>query len=175
MPELTMFSVTSALLLFGLICWGVMRFGLLPSYSDYSRRWAKAVPMNNMNLWSLITAVSAFLLTPAMLELGVLSGWQFLGFLVPVYLICVALTPEWKTNPVQHRYHFIFAGLCAAGGIAWLLLVRHAYMVFGIVSVFCATIALLTGTAKSSFVFWAEMDMFVSVYAVVLMMLFALL
>lgn len=175
MPELTMFSVTSALLLFGFICWGVMRFGLLPSYSDYSRRWAEAVPMNNLNLWSLITAVAAFLLTPALLEFGALSAWQFLGFLVPVYLICVALTPEWKTNPTQHKLHFIFAGLCAFGGVAWLLLVRHAYWVFGIVAVFFTTLALLTGTVETSAVFWAEMIMFVSVYIVVLMALFPLL
>lgn len=168
-----MFSVTSALLLFGVICWGVMRFGLLPSYSDYSKRWAKAVPMNNMNLWSVVTAVAALLLTPGLLELGVLSSWQFLGFLTPVYLICVALTPEWKTNPVQRKFHFLFAGLCAIAGLAWLLLVMHAYWVFGIVFIFFVTMAMLTGTIRTSWVFWAEMIMFMSVYLVILMTFFA--
>ena len=31
------------------------KFGLAPSYSAYNPMWDKAVPINNMHLWSIIT------------------------------------------------------------------------------------------------------------------------
>ena len=167
--ELSIFSVISTLLLFGFIFAGVARFGLLPSYSDYAPFWGKAVPINNMNLWSVVTLVSAFLLCPALLELGTASGLQFLGFLVPVYLIVVSLTPKWKTDPVQHTVHFIAAGLCAVGGLLWLGLVMKAWRLLGIVGTFILTLALFSGSLRTSAIFWVEMLMFLSVFLTVLL------
>ena len=79
--EITLFALISTLALFSFIGAGIIRFGLLRSYSSYSSKWGEAVPMNNMNLWSIVTFVAAFMLCPALLELGTASLWQFLGFL----------------------------------------------------------------------------------------------
>lgn len=174
MPELTIFSIISTLLLFGFIIWGVMRFGLLGSYSHYARKWGEAVPLNSTNIWTIVTLVAAFLLAPAMIELGTASLWQFLGFLVPVYLIIVSLTPEWETKRTQYIVHCIGALVCAIGAFFWLTVIMDALFVFTLVLVFVATLALLTGTEKTSAIFWAEMVMFISVYLVVLLSLFIL-
>ena len=167
MIELTFFSAISAILLFGFIITGVVCFGLQPSYSAYSSLWGKAVPMNNMNLWSVITLVAAFLLCPPLLELGVGSLWQFLGFLTPVYLIVVSLTPEWEINKTQHIIHMLFAILCVLGGLGWLVFIMHAYKALAIAMAFTAAMALFSGTARTSAVFWGEMLMFLSVYLTV--------
>ena len=167
--EITLFALMSILALFSFIGAGVVRFGLLPSYSSYSSKWGKAVPMNNMNLWSMVTFVAAFLLCPALLELGAASMWQFLGFLTPVYLITVSLTPEWETDRRQYIVHMIAAALCAVGGLGWLVIVMRSLKVLACVMAFIATMALFSGTAKSCWLFWAEMFMFVSVYATILL------
>lgn len=167
--EITLFTLISTLALFSFIGAGVVRFGLLPSYSAYSSKWGQAVPMNNMNLWSVVTFVAAFLLCPALLELGAASMWQFLGFLTPVYLITVSLTPEWQTKLDQYKVHMIAAVLCATGGLGWLIFVMHALKVLGCVFAFIMTMALFSGTAKTSAIFWLEMFMFLSVYSTVLL------
>lgn len=167
--ELSVFAILSAFLLFTFISAGIIRFGLLPSYSSYSAKWGKAVPINNLNIWSVVTIVAAFLLCPPLLQLGVGSVWQFLGFLVPVYLIVVALTPDWETSRTQRIVHSLFALLCATGGILWLVLIVNAWKLLAGVLVFILTLALLTGTMKSSVVFWGEMILFISVYLVVLL------
>lgn len=170
--EIIIFTLLSTLGLFSFIGAGVIRFGLLPSYSAYSSKWGQAVPMNNMNLWSVITFVAAFLLCPALLELGAASMWQFLGFLTPVYLITVSLTPDWQTNIGQRRVHMIAAVLCAVGGLGWLVFIMHAFKILACVAAFVVTMALFSGTARSSAVFWSEMFMFISVYTSVLLALF---
>lgn len=172
LTEISLFAVLSAVMLFSFISAGVIRFGLQNSYSGYSKMWGEAVPINNMNLWSIITIVAAFLLCPVMIELAVGSSWQFLGFLTPLYLIITALTPDWYTNNKAFRIHAISALLCATGSLAWLTVIMQAMKVVAIVGVFYMTIALLTGTAKKSYVFWVEMWLFVSVYATVLLALF---
>ena len=37
----------------------IKKFGLAPSYSAYNPMWDKAVPIDNMHLWSIITFVIA--------------------------------------------------------------------------------------------------------------------
>lgn len=167
--EITLFALLSTLGLFSFIGAGAIRFGLLPSYSSYSSKWGEAVPMNNMNLWSVVTFVAAFLLCPALLELGTASMWQFLGFFTPVYLITVSLTPEWQTKLGQYRVHMVAAVLCALAGLGWLVFVMHAFKVLACVLAFIVTMALFSGTARDCAIFWAEMFMFISVYATVLL------
>ena len=165
------FSIFSALLLFGFMAAGVVRFGLQPSYSDYSRFWENAVPINNMNLWSIVTCVAAFLICPALLELGTASIWQFLGFLVPVYLIVVTLTPDWYKNRKQFIVHTISAILCSIGAFLWCLFVMEAWVVLLLVAAFIFIVAIASGTGRSSLVFWLELFMFLSVYIVVFLAL----
>ena len=169
MVEISLFALLSTFILFSFISVGVIRFGLLGSYSSYASRWGKAVPMNNMNLWSVVTLVSAFLLCPVLLELAAGSVLQFLGFLVPVYLIIVSLTPNWDTDRKEFAIHSIAAFFCMVGSIVWAIVIMHAIKVVAIIGIFYMTIALLTGTYKTSVVFWIEMWLFVSTYLIVLM------
>lgn len=157
-------TALSAVLLFGFILLGVFKFGLLRSYSSYAARWDKAVPMDNANLWSLVTFAAAALLVPVMIELGTLSALQFLGFLTPLYLMAVSLTPKWASDPTQHKFHVWFAGFCALGGILWTILVAHTLPVLIGALAIVAIVSALTKTVKSSTVFWLEMVMFLTVY-----------
>ena len=101
-------AILSFVLFSGFVILGEVVFGQLPSYSAYSTKWKVKVPLNSMNLWSLVTLIVAFLLMLSMLEIGDGSYLQFLGFFAPLYLICVCLTPDWETNSKQHKFHLIF-------------------------------------------------------------------
>ena len=159
-------------MLFSFISSGVIRFGLQNSYSGYSIKWGEAVPMNSMNLWSVVTTVAAFLLCPVLLELTAGSALQFLSFLTPIYLIITALTPDWYVSKKVFRVHAIAALLCMCGSLTWLIAIMRVIKVVAVVAIFYMTIALLTGTWKTSYIFWIEMWLFVSVYVTVLLAIF---
>lgn len=169
--EITLFATISAFLLFTFIGAGVARFGLLDSYSAYASKWKRAVPMNNLNLWSIVTGVAAFLMFPPLLEVGVGSMWQFLGFLIPLYLIIVTLTPNWATNLGEYKVHASSALVCLVGALVWCLVVMHAGRILLSVAAFVAALALFSGSAKRSAVFWVELHMFLSVYLTLLLAL----
>ena len=172
LTEISLFTVLSTVILFSFISGGIIRFGLQPSYSVYSKKWSDAVPINSTNLWSIITIVAAFLLCPAMLEVAAGSALQFLGLLTPVYLIITALIPDWYTSKKVYLVHAISALLCMCGSLVWLIAIMHAFKVVVIIGIFYMTIALLTGTTRTSMVFWFEMWLLVSVYVSVLLLLF---
>lgn len=167
-PELIFFAIFSAVLLFGFIALGVIKFGLQPAYSSYSALWGNAVPINNMNLWSIVTLVAAFLICPVMLQVGAASTFQFLGFMVPIYLMVVSLTPNWFLGGKEFRVHYVCAIICMVCAILWMLVVMHALKIVIGTAIFVLALALFTGTLKSSDVFWLEMYMFLSVYVVIL-------
>ena len=160
-------TIISTILFFGFIIAGVCKFGLLHSYSAYASKWGKVV---GIPLWSIITFLSAFLIMPCLIEVLAFSPFQFLGFLTPLYLIGVSLTPTWETDPVVKKWHVVLASLCAACGFLWLLLTMNWKLL--IVPVSVALLGLVTGTWKTSYVFWLEMIMFTSVYSTTLFLLF---
>jgi len=161
---ITILSALSAIILFGFIFAGVVRWGLLPSYSDYSSKWGEVIPIHNMNLWGIVTFVAAALLMPVMIELGNDNVFQFLGFFTPVYLMCVSFTPNWKTDETEGKLHPIFAYSCAAAAFAWILFVVKMWPVLLGASLFVIATALLSLTLKTSKIFWLEMIMFVGTY-----------
>lgn len=161
----------SALLLLGFIIIGVNKFGLLSSYSAYSEKWETAVPIDNANLWSIVTFAAAALLMPVMIQLASVSVLQFLGFLTPLYLIGVALTPEWYKDKKSHIFHSIFAFLSAFGGIYWCMFIMHGLYIFIAIIVVVIISALITKTLKSCGVFWLELIMFLTVYLTTFMSL----
>lgn len=171
MNVITIFSIISALFLFGFIIWGIVRFGLLPSYSCYSSKWDEAVPINSGNLWSFVTIIAAFLVLPGMLEVCAVSAWQFIAFLVPIYLIVISLTPDWQTNETQYIVHMIFAIFCISGGLFWVLFIMRAFRVFAVTLILLATLGIFTRRLRSSALFWLELLLFICVYAVIFMVL----
>lgn len=159
-------AIIATVLLFGFIIAGICKFGLLHSYSAYASKWGE---VGGIHIWSLITFASAFFLMPCLIELGALSAFQFLGFLTPLYLIGVSLTPTWETDPEVKKWHVVLAGLCAVSGLLWLLLTVQTW--FLIIPGIIALLGLFTRTWKTDYIFWLEMIMFVSVYVVALVLL----
>ena len=154
----------SCLTLFCFIFLGIGKFGLLPSYSAYSSKWNEAVPISNMNLWSIVTLVAAVLLIPVLLEISADSPIQFLGFFTPIYLICVSFTPNWQNDDKEYKYHVIFALLCAICAFLYIGLILNRWGCILGSLIIILTISILSKTLKTHLVFWLEMIMFLSMY-----------
>lgn len=157
----------SMLLLYGFIAIGIYSFGLLNSYSAYSTKWMERLPIDNSSLWSLVTITAAFLMVPPMLEVGETNPAQCLGFFVPIYLICVGLTPRWESDRSEHRYHTIFAILCAVGALFWIIMVAHQWYVI-LPPIILVIIAMLYTRRYNAMIFWGEMVMFMSAHLALL-------
>ena len=155
----------SFVLLAGFIALSVWRFSWRKSYSAYAAKWIEFVPMHNVNVWSMVTFIAAFLMLPAMVERGEGNLLQCLGFFTPLYLIVVALTPRYETVHKQYVIHLIGTILCAATATAWLFFVRHLWWVGLISLAVMAAAAYFTKTWKKSYVFWLEMALFAASYA----------
>lgn len=160
-------TVASLVILAGFSTLSIHRFGWRLAYSSYSSKWAEAVPLHNLNIWSLVTFFVAILLMPAMIEVGEGNALQFLGFFAPLYLLVAAFTPKWETDITQHRVHFAGTVLCATASIVWIILVTHHWWVMPIGFVASAIPAYFTKTYKKSLVFWLEMALFTAVYLAV--------
>lgn len=172
MLKTSLFILLGAAFFFVFVCSGIIRFGLLGSFSDYSPKWAKALPMNNTNIWDIITMMSGVLLCPPLLEMAMVgSSWQFLGLLAPIYMIITALKPQWNTSRSAFLTHSFFTLLGSVGTFIWAVFVMHSIKIVAIVTIFYMTIVLLTGTIRKSYVLWTELWMFVTTY---LLLLFAL-
>ena len=137
-------------------------FGVPASYSAFSAEWRTMYPKTPV--WSYVTALAAFLMVPPMIEAGDGSALQFLGFFAPLYLIVVALTPEWDINKRQHIIHTAGAIVCAVLALAWLFVIRGHWWVAAGCYVLALGAALWTKTLRPSLVFWGEVVMFLSVY-----------
>lgn len=155
-------TLVSMILLFGFIIIGTAKFGILPSYSAHSTKWLDVFP--KFSLWTVVTLIASMLLVPVLIELGESNPLQFLGFFAPVYLIAVSLTPRWELDNIEHKYHIIFAALCAVAGIAWTLFVAHTAYILLFVAIAVIVTGLLTRTLLYAKTFWAEMVAFLSVY-----------
>lgn len=153
-------KIASTTLFFGFIIVSVFKFGLLDSYSAYATAWGKTFPNSNINLWSVITILSAFLLTPPLIQTGINSPFQFLGFFMPVYLIAVGLTPNWAYNKKEHFWHTFFAGLCAVTAVVWLYLFKACYIHLLIVFILTLTASIISKTTIKCYCFWLEMLIF---------------
>lgn len=156
-------SVLSFLLLLGfIILSGILNRGIPGSYSAFSSVWAEDLP--KLNVWSVVTFIVAFGMTPPMIQAGDGNAVQFLGFFAPLYLIVVSLTPNWDIDKRQGRIHTIGAIACAVIAFAWLLLIRHHWWVILICLAAASVAGWRTKTLPGSIVFWGEMIMFASVY-----------
>lgn len=136
--------------------------GVPASYSAFSAMWRTISP--KINAWSYVTAVAAILMVPPMIEAGDGNALQFLGFFAPLYLIIVALTPEWDIDRKQHIIHTAGAIVCALMACVWLLVIRGHWWVAVICLAAGIGAGLWTKTLRPSLVFWLEMVMFASVY-----------
>ena len=165
-------TIASLIILGGFIVISVRLFGLQKSYSSYAARWKEKYPIKNMNLWSIVTIVVAFLQLIPMITSLEGSMIQFVAFLVPCYLITVACTPDYQEDKGEKIVHYIATALCAAGflicvsfgvqpSLWWLPLLWAAGFLF--------FIGLPSKTAASSLVLWLECAMFAASYTMQLL------
>ena len=166
MTTFSLITTILALVIFaGFVAFGVVKFGWQKSYSAFAPKWTEAVPIDNhTHLWSIVTIVVAILLAFGMIEQGEGHPLQFLGFLAPVYLAIVALTPEYETNRQQRIVHVTGALLCAAASVAWVWFAGpQGTIFFSLIAAWL--LGILTRSINSSLIFWAEMAMFAAVFA----------
>jgi len=124
---------------------------------------------SRIKLFSLVTCFVAGLLLPPMIEAGEGSNWQFLGFFTPVYLVMVALAPDYKAGGRVALIHTIGASLCAVASLGWLI----ALGVWWIPIIFVVIGLMAMGWTESwqSWLFWCEMVGFASIYTALLILI----
>lgn len=155
-------TILSTVVLFGFIALSIDNFGILSSYSAYSTKWLEVFKKNSV--WSYATMIAVLLIIPPLIEAGEGNYLQFLGFLSPVYLGIVALTPRWEFYKSEHIVHSLFAGLCAVSSILWAVLVTQTWGYIILWTLTVLLIALSTRTLIKSIVFHLEIIAFATIY-----------
>ena len=161
----------SEIIFFGFVVAGVCEFGLLSCYSAYAPKWGEKWPSpGTLNIWSMVTLVSALLLLPVLLEQSNDSSWQFLGFLAPVSLILVSISTDYQTNNFSWWIHQIGALSAVVFVSLYSILVPNLWWIVLIVVAVAAIISAITGF-KKYWMFWAEMAMYLATYIILFIMI----
>ena len=159
-------TTLSAVLLLGFIVLGIVKFGLQSCYSAYGMLWKEAYPP--FNIWSVITFISAALMIPVLLEAGENNPWQFLGFLAPVSLFAVAISPDYKTNKTSNIIHQCGAWCSVVFILSYLVLIpKLAWLVLP----FLAVAVVLGYVFKGSSTLWMEIAAYLSTYTAMYMII----
>lgn len=157
----------SALVLFGFMLYCIADWGLTDCFSRYSYKWG--VAPRALNLWSVDIIGSAILLIPVMIELGTGSSWQFLGFLAPVSMFLVGLTPRWATNNTQYVVHNIGVVLAVIFSVAYAILIPKTVWA---ILILCVLAGIATIIKKKAFIFWLEIAMYLAIYVTITTQIF---
>ena len=163
------FIYFSALILFGFVILGCLQYGLQSCYSAYAAKWHEFYP--KLNIWSVVTLISAFLMVPVLLEVSTGSNWQFLGFLAPVSLFLVAMSPEYAKDTFQWWMHQVGAWGAVLFVLLYIILVAH--WLFWIIIPLALVALGFSFVRKGTWMFWFEMATYLSTYAVIIFMLTA--
>lgn len=159
-------TIISALMLFGFMGVSVKKYGLLDCYSAYGPLWDKWY--TKLNIWSVITFISAALMIPVMLELSVFSAWQFLGFLAPTSLFAVATSPNYQTDKFANIMHQCGAWGAVVAAISYICIIPQLWWI----TVALAITALILGLViRGTLMFWGEIAVYLSIYIALLIMI----
>ena len=158
----------SALLLFGFMGLSIYKFGIQNCYSAYGRLWGALIPQ--INIWSMITIVSALLMTPVLLELAAFTPWAFLGFLAPVSLIMVGISPDYKESKFSNVIHQIGAWGSIVFILLYLLLVPKLLWII-IPFLLAAVVLAFVFRPADTITLWAEIAMYLATYIAIFMMI----
>lgn len=111
----------------------------------------------------MMTLLGSFLM-PCWIEMSEGSPFQFLSFLSAGALLFVAFAPAFKESDLENTVHQVSAYCCAAFAMLWIILVTPYWYVILIVLSVIATLAIVTKTVKSSYIYWLEMVAFISTF-----------
>lgn len=156
--------ILSLSLFIGINAVSIKKYGLLSCYSAYGPEWdAERKKYYDINIWSLITVATAFLIVPPMIERGNGNPWQFLGFIAPVYLFLVGLTPHYLTNKIEGIIHRTGAIVSLVVSLIWFVLVLHIWYIPLIMVGIAAILMFITRTLPA-WMWWGEIAFYMSVY-----------
>ena len=133
-------------------------------FSEYGKLWGDAVPMRNMNLWSLILIVCAMLIIPPLIQAGEGNALQFVGFLAPLYLFLVAFTPNYKESKKENLIHQIGAWTCVVGILVWMIFIMHMWVPLVVCGGAFIAIGLAAKNLKYALMYYLELATFMSTY-----------
>ena len=153
--------------IFNFFC--IKKYGLLSCYSAYGKKWeewGKERPFfKDINIWSLVTILTAMFLIPPMLVTGVASPIQFICFFAPL----VALTPGYTDCKKANIIHQVGAWGCTTLILLWLFVIMHQWIIILPIFTLSLVIGLGTNTFKESWCYYLEMSMFIATFLVLLL------
>lgn len=155
---------------FNYIC--IKKYGLLSCFSAYGKKWDEYTQehpqLKGLNIWSVVTIVTAILLLVPMLNTGKDNSLQFLCFFAPLYLFLVGFTPKYSEKKTWNIIHQIGAWGCVVCILLWLFFVVKLWAVIIPVFTLMFVIAIGTRTTKESYLYYLEMAMYLSTYLILL-------
>ena len=98
---------------------------------------------------------------PVLLECGENNPWQFLGFLAPVSLFAVAMSPNYKTNKTENIIHQCGAWCSVAFILAYLFFIPD---LLWIVFPYILIALILSFIFKGTSTLWFEVAAYLSIY-----------
>lgn len=154
-------TALSAVLFFGFVILGITKYGLLSCYSAYGPLWHRGY--SKINWWQIITILSALLLVPVLLERKEGDPYQFLGFLAPISLTLVGISPGYQNSTFENIIHQTGAWSAILFIILYMLIVPSLLWIIGVYLVIALIIGLVL---KGTLMFWGEMAMYLSTYTI---------
>ena len=157
--------VISSLVLFtGFLAYCIIKYKLEFCFSAYSKMFHASA----INWWTAITAATAVLLMPPLLEISEGKMLQFTGFLAPIAMMLVALTPRWYEVLKEYRIHCIGVA-CAVAFIVIYTIMLGGVWIWLLVYLGIAGIATLI--CKRAWIMWLELAAYAMIYTVAIKML----
>lgn len=155
--------ILSASLFFGFVIFNIIKFGLLNCYSAYGEKWQNK---SNVNIWSIITILSALLIIPVLLEQSENSTLQFTGFLAPVSLVLVGITPEYNKKKLDWWLHQIGAWSAVLMIVLYVIFIPHLLWIVIVCLLVAITVTCIFGW--NYITLFSELGIYAAIYAVVI-------
>ena len=153
----------SLILFFGFVGVGVSKFNLLDCYSAYGEQWGDNVPISGgLNLWTVITVLSAFMMVPPLVDAANGSLLQFTGFVAPTSLLLVGITPYYKYNKLDWWLHQIGAWCAVLWVLVYIIFVAKLAWIIALFVILSVILSWIFGWKK--WMFWAEMCTYLGIY-----------
>ena len=159
-------TTISAVMLFEFMILGCIKYGLLDCYSAYAAKWHQFY--DKLNIWSVVTFISAFLMIPVLLENSKRSPVQFLGFFAPVSLFWVALSPRYAKEKSQWWMHQIGAWGAVIFIVTYIFLIPKLLWPVGII---CGASVFSILSKKECWMFWGEIAAYLCAYVTMYVMI----
>lgn len=162
-------SIINWIILFSFIAFCIYKYGLLPSYAEYSVRLAQGRP--NFPIWAFVNIIISFLMFPIFTKLAEMNDYHFIGLFAPAYFMAVAPALYKEIDQYEDICRTVFMGLCAPACICWIVFVSHTLYILLVSAVIFALIGFITRTLVSCKTLWCELTVFLAIFLSILSIL----